>query len=277
LFSGEDITQIMIWHDHHIVQRIKFITSKGKSAGTEPVAPLNVLGRESASFGHSEEIPYVWDSDGQPLAGFSGASGSGINGLIVSFVSPYLDAPVLTLEQALWGDRQTGVGSGAAKELIKETQTMRREIADSQRRCAALREETDVLRGKLQSDLKPLANKALEGVEKLGNSIVVLHQAPDKSYEATKAQIARCKGQSKVVAQRFEVLHQQAVVLLKTASDVSGHHGHDLGGANCCCQNLVEATHETSLAESRVNRIGELEKITDAMKVNAQVVCDARK
>jgi hypothetical protein len=169
------------------------------------------------------------------------------------------------------------VGSGAAKELIKETQTMRREIADSQRRCAALQEETDVLRQKLQSDLKPLANKALEGVEKLGNSIVVLHQAPDKSYDATKAQIARCKGQSKIVAQRFEILHQQAVVLLKTASDVSECYTCNLGEANRCSQNLVEATHETSLAESRVRRIGELEKITDAMKVNAQVVCDARK
>jgi hypothetical protein len=87
-------------------------------------------------------------------------------------------------------------------------------------RCAALQAVTEALQRELRTGLKPLANAALDGVEKLGTSIIALHEAPDKNYGATKEQVARCKSHSKVVAERFRALHKAAAGVLERASSV---------------------------------------------------------
>jgi hypothetical protein len=104
-----------------------------------------------------------------------------------------------------------------------------------------------------------------------------LYQAPDQSYEATKGQVALCKRQSKIVAERFGALHQRAATLLQTASDVSRTRTSiDVLQFKRLPQNLVEATREAAAAESRIERIRELEKVTDNLKANAQAVQNIR-
>jgi hypothetical protein len=139
-----------------------------------------------------------------------------------------------------------------------------------QRKASAL--EHDVTTG-----LKPLAVSALEGIEKLGNSIVALYQAPDQSYEATKNRVATCKGQSKVVAHRFNALHARAADILKRVGKVSPSSiVSDCNGLTRPLQNLLEATRMATSAEAHVKRVGEMEAISDAMKVNALAIQETR-
>jgi hypothetical protein len=93
-------------------------------------------------------------------------------------------------------------------------------IVAMKKRYEALQVVTKAFQTELGAGLKPLASAALDGVEKLGTSIVALHEAPDKSYGATKGQVARCKGQSKVVAERFRALHKAAAGVLERSSAV---------------------------------------------------------
>jgi hypothetical protein len=97
---------------------------------------------------------------------------------------------------------------------------MKGDIANTMTRVTQLQQATDALQRELDSQLQPLANTALQGIETLGNSIVTLYQAPDKSVDATSKQVATCKGQSKIVAERFNVLHAKAADILKKAGDV---------------------------------------------------------
>jgi hypothetical protein len=155
------------------------------------------------------------------------------------FLSVFFER-ILKVAQALWGDRRTGVGSSALRELVEEAKAMEANVAAMQDRCAALQAVTEALQSELQNGLKPLANAALDGVEKLGASIVALHKASASNnnppsmgmgiaglLEATtpslvtaKDQIALCKGQSTVVAERFRSLHKAAVNVLERASSV---------------------------------------------------------
>jgi chaperonin cofactor prefoldin len=100
-------------------------------------------------------------------------------------------------------------------------ETMRGDIDAAKNQCDQLKEATDALQRELDSQLQPLANSALKGIEILGNSIVALYQATDKSTAATSNQVATCKGQSKIVADRFNALHTKATGILQGASDVS--------------------------------------------------------
>jgi chaperonin cofactor prefoldin len=102
-------------------------------------------------------------------------------------------------------------------------ETMRKDIDNRKNQCNQLKEATDALQRELDSQLQPLANSALQGIETLGNSIVALHQAPDKSTAATSNQVATCKGQSKIVAERFNALHTKATGILQRAGDVRSH------------------------------------------------------
>jgi hypothetical protein len=125
------------------------------------------------------------------------------------------------VKQALWSDRKCGVGPSALREFVDETKTMRYSIGIAHSRYPGLRQNMDALQRQLEAGLKPPADSALQGVEKLGNSIVALHHTPDQSYEATKDLVVTCKGQSKVVAEWFNALHQQVADILKKVGDVS--------------------------------------------------------
>jgi hypothetical protein len=98
---------------------------------------------------------------------------------------------------------------------------MRSDIGTTTIRVNQLQTKTILLQRQLDSQLQPLANNALQGIDTLGNSIVALFQALDNSVDTTSKQIATCKGQSKIVADRFNTLHARAVDILQKAGDVS--------------------------------------------------------
>jgi chaperonin cofactor prefoldin len=98
---------------------------------------------------------------------------------------------------------------------------MKTEIDSDMNKVNQLKEVTDALQREINSQLQPLANSSLQGIETLGNSVVALYQAPDKSAQATENQIATCKSQSKVVAKRFTDLHAKSTEILQRAGDVS--------------------------------------------------------
>jgi chaperonin cofactor prefoldin len=128
---------------------------------------------------------------------------------------------VLIRSQALWSYQPTGVGPTALKELIQEMETMRKDIDTRKNQCNELKEATDALQHELDSQLQLLANITLKDIETLGNSIVILHQVPDKSMAVTANQVTTCKGQSKIIAERFNALHKKAAGILQRAGDVS--------------------------------------------------------
>jgi chaperonin cofactor prefoldin len=127
----------------------------------------------------------------------------------------------LTGLQALWSDRATGVGPAALQKLIEEAEKMKTDISDSKTQCDKLKKDADALDREFNSLLQSHANSAFKGIETLGSSIVTLHQSSDKSEEEKSKQIATCKGQSKVVAEKFNSLHTKSKGILQKAGDVS--------------------------------------------------------
>lgn len=100
---------------------------------------------------------------------------------------------------------------------------MRSDISNASQRCTQLEQATNNLQQALNSTLKPLANSALQGIETLGNSIVTLYQMTQdlsKTIADSEEQVATCKGQSQIVAQRFNTLHNKAAGVLQSAGNV---------------------------------------------------------
>ncbi|KAF8215431.1 hypothetical protein K438DRAFT_1955410 [Mycena galopus ATCC 62051] len=93
LQDKEDITQILVCSNGTVIQKLSFITSKG---------------RQSIWFGIDGQHPDVWEFEGKALAGFSGATGQYVNGL-----------------QALWSERQSTMPRAIMSSGMKNTQLTR--------------------------------------------------------------------------------------------------------------------------------------------------------
>jgi hypothetical protein len=74
---GEDISQVIVWHNGSLIQKIQFITDKGKLASyaEKIVSYMCQSGRKSDMFGSWGDSMVVWECDGLAFAGFAGASG----------------------------------------------------------------------------------------------------------------------------------------------------------------------------------------------------------
>jgi len=210
-----------------LITKIKFITSKG---------------RQSIYFGIQGDVPDVWECNGKALAGFAGAHGEYMNGLM-----------------ALWSFRSSSIGPEALSKLIEEARIINSDIDKGTVRYNQLSSDTTKIQNDLDVGLKPLVSSAVDGMNILGQSIVDLYNVPDKSGTSATNLIAKCKGQGQVVARRFDNLHTHSQDILRRAGDVA-----------------IEATNAVTVAEKQLKRVGEMLEISSAMRVNAETVRQLR-
>jgi hypothetical protein len=83
-----------------------------------------------------------------------------------------------------------------------------------------LRQETERLQSDNRTEVIEAAKSAVAGANGLGRSVVELYEKRNAGSAVTDSIIAKCKGQSKVVAERFQALHDKASLIMSRASGV---------------------------------------------------------
>lgn len=170
-------------------------------------------------------------------------------------------------------------GPEALSKLIEEARIMSSDIEQATFRHERLANDTRNIQRDLDDGLKPLLSSAIDGMNTIGGSIVDLYNIRDQNSTSATSLVAICKGQGQVVARRFNNLHESGQDILRRAGDVSGNNPPGRSGPNrdvLTCQVAIEVTNAACIAEKQLKRIGEMVKISSAMRVDAEKVKQLR-
>ncbi|KAK7054714.1 hypothetical protein VNI00_003177 [Paramarasmius palmivorus] len=225
LSEGEDIIHVLVTTDGMSISGLQFITSKG---------------RESDWFGNKTGQVFSWELDGRALAGFMGAEGQYIHGLM-----PF------------WSERYSAATLTNLQSCITEADHIGKEIELARQHCSTLRMQTEDLQRDIENSLRGPADYAIQGVMVLSGSIEDLYNQTHAAVQAQKEEVDKlikmCKSQALVVHNRFQDLCNKSEKLMTRGGDLS-----------------LELTAQLGASERRSTRLSNLQEVANGLKKGAE-------